>query len=71
VELPLYVLDMTQFRWGRESPATRIVASARLSSGHDEWIIDGFGGAELSWERFAAAETLIYVDLLIWTHYRW
>lgn len=29
----------------------------------------GFGGAAPSWERFAIADTLIYVDLPLWIHY--
>jgi hypothetical protein len=37
----------------------------------DEWIIDGFGSAALSWERFSAADTLIYVDLPLLIHYIW
>jgi hypothetical protein len=31
--------------------------------GRDEWIIDGFGCAASAWERFDAADTLIYLDL--------
>ena len=37
----------------------------------DEWIIDGFGCVPSAWARFAAADTLIYVDLPLCTHYRW
>lgn len=37
----------------------------------DEWIIDGFGSAALSWERFAAADTSVYVDLPLLIHYTW
>ena len=37
----------------------------------DSWIIDGFGCAKSSWERFASADTLIYVDLPLFTHLRW
>jgi hypothetical protein len=29
----------------------------------DEWIIDGFGGVAPAWERFAKADTLVYIDL--------
>ncbi|HVO03406.1 MAG TPA: hypothetical protein VMT54_14465, partial [Candidatus Cybelea sp.] len=39
--------------------------------GQDEWIIDGYGSEVLAWERFAAADTLIYVDLPLLTHHRW
>ena len=34
----------------------------------DRWIIDGFGGAAAAWERFAAADTLVYIDLPLLTH---
>jgi hypothetical protein len=37
----------------------------------DEWIIDGFGTVATAWERFAAADTLIHVDLPLWVHYSW
>jgi hypothetical protein len=37
----------------------------------DAWIIDGFGGAKCAWERFAAADTLIYIDLPLSTHFLW
>ena len=37
----------------------------------DEWIIDGFGNAAIAWERFTAADTLIYIDLPLITHHRW
>ena len=37
----------------------------------DTWIIDGFGCVASAWERFAAADTLIYVDLPLSIHYRW
>ncbi len=37
----------------------------------DEWIIDGFGSVATAWERFAHADTLVYVDLPVATHYWW
>ena len=37
----------------------------------DEWIIDGFGNMATAWDRFAAADTLIYVDLPRFIHFRW
>jgi hypothetical protein len=37
----------------------------------DQWIIDGFGCVTSAWERFAAADTLVYIDLPLLTHYRW
>jgi adenylate kinase family enzyme len=37
----------------------------------DRWIIDGFCSVASAWERFAAADTLVYVDLPVATHYAW
>jgi adenylate kinase family enzyme len=70
--LPLYVVDMMQFRPGgvKVSQEEFLQAHAYLLR-RDEWIIDGFGGVALAWERFAAADTLIYVDLPLFTHHRW
>jgi len=36
----------------------------------DEWIIDGYGGMAPAWERFARADTLVYIDLPLVTHAR-
>ena len=70
--LPLYPIDMIQFEAGG-----RAVAHEAYLKIHgelirrDEWIIDGFGCRASAWERFAAADTLIYVDLPLVTHWRW
>ena len=37
----------------------------------DEWIIDGFGSIATAWERFARADTLVYLDLHLIRHYWW
>jgi adenylate kinase family enzyme len=37
----------------------------------DQWIIDGFGCVASAWERFSAADTLVYIDLPLLTHHRW
>jgi len=37
----------------------------------DEWIIDGFGDIASAWERFAQADTLVYIDLPLVTRYSW
>jgi adenylate kinase family enzyme len=70
--LPLYPLDLIQFRLGRGQVAHEeyLQAHADLLR-KDEWIIDGFGDVASAWERFAAADTLIYIDLPLVTHYWW
>ena len=37
----------------------------------DAWIIDGYGCRTSAWERFAAADTLVYIDLPLFMHFLW
>jgi adenylate kinase family enzyme len=76
--LPLYVIDIIQFPGGRYSPGEsnggKVSPEAYLKLhaeilGRERWIIDGYGSTASAWERFAAADTLIYVDLPIMSHY--
>jgi adenylate kinase family enzyme len=68
--LPLYPLDLIQFKvgGGRVPHDEYLQAHAELLR-QDEWIIDGFGCAASAWERFSRADTLVYVDLPLTTHY--
>src|SRR6266853_783184 len=70
--LPLHTVDMIKFKAGGEAiPHDEYLKiHADLIRG-DEWIIDGYGCVASAWERFSAADTLIYVDLPLLTHYRW
>jgi adenylate kinase family enzyme len=70
--LPLHPLDLIQFRaGGGEVPyEDYLKAHAELLRG-DEWIIDGFGSEASAWERFAVADTLVYIDLPVPVHYWW
>ena len=70
--LPLYPLDLIQFRTGGE----RVPDDAYLQAHadllqRDEWVIDGYGTLATAWERFAIADTLVYIDLPLRTHYWW
>ena len=70
--LPLYPLDMIQYRaGGGEVPRDDYLRAHALLLARDEWVIDGFGCVKSAWERFAAADTLVYVDLPLLTHARW
>jgi adenylate kinase family enzyme len=70
--LPLHVVDLMQFRKGGATvPHDDFLAAHTDLLRRDEWIIDGFGDAATAWERFAAADTLIHVDLPLWAHYGW
>jgi adenylate kinase family enzyme len=76
--LPLYVLDIVQFRNGiyrqdgkdgGKLSTEEYVSIHREILKQDEWIIDGYGSLPTIWERIAAADTLIYIDLPILLHY--
>jgi len=70
--LPLYPLDLIQFKagGGRVPHEEYLRAHAQLIA-RPEWIIDGFGCAPSSRQRFAAADTLVFVDLPLPVHYWW
>ena len=70
--LPLHVVDMIQFKAGGEAvPHDEYLKIHADLIRRDAWIIDGFGCVVSAWERFAAADTLIYIDLPLPIHYRW
>jgi adenylate kinase family enzyme len=78
--LPLYCLDKLEFREGRywpdEADGGKIPHDEYLKLHaeiieRDAWVIDGYGSVALAWQRFAAADTLVYIDLPLVTHYRW
>ena len=70
--LPLHPLDMIQFRaGGGKVPHEEYLKAHADILARDRWIIDGLGDVPSAWERFAAADTLIHVDLPLLTHYRW
>lgn len=76
--LPLHVIDVMQYRDGRyrpncvhkgKLPLDDYLDLNRKLLSRDSWIIDGFDTEALAWERFAAADTLVYVDLSLAAHY--
>jgi len=70
--LPLYSLDTIQYRAGGGKVPHDEYLKAHTDLVHREaWIIDGYGCVASAWERFAAADTLIYIDLPIFIHYLW
>ena len=70
--LPLHVVDMMQFRAdGIAVPHEEYLKAHAKLLRSDAWIIDGFGGAKCAWERFAAADTLVYIDLPLSTPFLW
>jgi adenylate kinase family enzyme len=70
--LPLYPIDMMQWgAGGRKVPHDEYLKAHAELLKQDRWVIDGYGCGPSAWERFAAADTLVYVDLPLFTHYRW
>jgi adenylate kinase family enzyme len=70
--LPLYPLDMIQYRAGGGGvPHDEYLRAHAELLRRDAWIIDGYGCRKSAWERFASADTLVYVDLPLFTHFRW
>jgi len=70
--LPLYPLDAIQFRaGGGKVPHEEYLKIHVDLLKRDQWVIDGFGCVASAWERFAAADTLVYIDLPLLTHYWW
>jgi len=78
--LSLYPIDTIKFLGGRYRPQE--TGGGEISHeeylrihadllNRDQWIIDGFDTVALAWERFSAADTLVYIDLPLVTHYMW
>ncbi|NOD95235.1 adenylate kinase [Ruegeria sp. HKCCD4884] len=70
--LPLVTLDLIEY-----SPGGAPVPHEEYLSAHagvleqDTWIIDGFGSVPSAWQRFEAADTLVYLDLPLAVHAWW
>src|SRR5690242_17943992 len=58
--LPLYPLDLIQYTAAGEIPREQFLAAHAALLSREAWIIDGYGTTATAWERFAAADTLIY-----------
>jgi hypothetical protein len=70
--LPLYAVDIMQYRAGSgKVPHEDYLSMHADILRRDAWIIDGYGCTASAWERFAVADTLVYVDLPLITHYMW
>jgi hypothetical protein len=68
--LPLHVVDKMQFKAGGGAvPHEEYLKAHADLLGREEWIIDGYGTTAAAFERFARADTLVYVDLPLATHY--
>jgi adenylate kinase family enzyme len=71
-QLPLTEIDTLQFQagWQRTNMAElRHMIEAVHQA--ERWLIDGFGPWDQIEERFALADTIIFVDHPIWVHFWW
>jgi len=70
--LSLYPIDTIKYLpGGEEISHDDYLHQHRLLLSQSEWIIDGFGDVTTAWERFAEADTLIFIDLPLLTHAWW
>ncbi len=70
--IPLFPLDLIQWRPGDvKVPHDEYLQKHADILARPAWIIDGFGCRKSAWERFAAADTLVYIDLPLVTHAWW
>jgi adenylate kinase family enzyme len=71
-QIPLYPLDLIQYRTGGgKVPHHEYLEAHSELLQRDAWIIDGYGCPKSTWERLAAADTLVYVDLSLFRHFLW
>jgi adenylate kinase family enzyme len=70
--LPLHALDRICYTANGDPVPQEAYAQkhAELLAG-ECWIIEGYGCATTLWQRLSAADTLVYIDLPLWTHYLW
>ncbi len=69
---PLITLDKIEYLPGGEKiPHDQYLKIHSELVDSEQWIIDGFGCVPSAWERFQKADTLVYVDLPLHTHFYW
>ena len=72
LDLPLHVIDDMQWQPGwRPAPQNAIARQHAQWVASPRWVIDGWGPMHLIRQRFAAADTIVFVDLPLWRHYWW
>ena len=70
--IPLHPLDLIQYRvGGAKVPHDEYLKVHAELLDRDAWIIEGYGCRASAWERFARADTLVYIDLPLVTHALW
>ncbi|MEO7963279.1 MAG: hypothetical protein ABIT38_05145 [Gemmatimonadaceae bacterium] len=72
LQLPVFTVDDVQWEPGwQPAPPERVAIAQAQWLARDGWVIDGWGSWELIEQRFAAADTIIFIDFPLSTHMRW
>jgi hypothetical protein len=72
LDLPVYQFDDLQWQPGwKRAPEDEIWDMHTGWLAQPGWIIDGWGSWEILGQRFAAADTILFVDFPIYLHYWW
>lgn len=70
--IPSYAIDQIQWEPGwTPAPYEKVKQQHDRILAQERWIIDGWGSFDLIEARFRAADTIIFVDLPLATHYWW
>jgi adenylate kinase family enzyme len=70
--LPVREVDEVQWLAGwRRAPVDEVAQTLEGWAAEDSWIIDGFGPWPVIDRRMARADTIVYVDLPLRTHFWW
>jgi adenylate kinase family enzyme len=69
-DLPFYSVDQIQWRPGWvAAPEDEVGEALDQIAATGRWIIDGWGPWSSLERRLAASDTIIFVDLPLWTHF--
>ena len=70
--LPYFAIDKIQWRpnWV-PTPEPEFTNAHEALLSQRRWLIDGYGSWQSVERRIASADTIIFVDHSIWTHYWW
>lgn len=70
--LPYFAVDKIQWKPGWVmTPEGEYKEKHDALIAQDRWLVDGFGSWQSIQDRFAAADTIIFVDHPLWVHYWW
>ncbi len=72
LHVPVHIIDLVQWQpYWQPTDKAQVAAIHQTWLDAGRWIIDGFGSDDLLRQRFAAADTIVFVDYPLWIHYWW